>query len=133
MCGSLKFHDEIVALQQQLEKAGHKIYMPVKAPGVDYWATDGSKRVAAKKGMDLISKHMQKIEKSDAILVANYTKHDTKNYIGANTFSEMMYAHYLGKKIYLLNPVPDQDYIIDEIKTVDPILLNGSIDSLLTT
>lgn len=130
ICGSLKFHDQLVEIQKTLEKAGHTIYMPVKAEGVDYWAQDGAKRVEAKKGLDLIRKHMDKINTSDAILVANYTKHDQENYIGANTFGEMIYAHYIHKPIYLLNPKPEQLYIADEVDTMEPIVLNGDLNQL---
>ena len=37
ICGSIKFIDQMISAQKVLEKAGHKVYMPVKAPGVDYW------------------------------------------------------------------------------------------------
>ena len=134
MCGSIKFMDEMVALQKTLEKAGHTVYMPIKVPGVDYWEEDGSGRVAAKKADNLIGKHMDKIKKSDAILVANYTKKGIKNYIGGNTFSEMMFAHYLGKKIYMVNPAPKQNYvvdIIDELDSMEPRVVGGSVDELL--
>jgi hypothetical protein len=120
----------MVEVQKELEALGHEVLMPVKAAGVDYWAEDNSLRVEAKKGMDLISKHMDKIEQSDAVLVVNMTKGDIENYIGANTFMELGFAHYRGKKIYLLNPSPDQPYIIDEIQTIDPIVLNGDLKNL---
>ncbi len=130
ICGSIKFFDDMVELQEKLEKLGHEVLMPVKAPGVDYWAEDNTARVKAKKTLELINEHFHKIEESDAILVVNMTKGDTKNYIGANTFLELGFAHYLGKRIYLLNPIPDQPYIIDEVLTIDPIILGGDIKNL---
>ncbi len=130
ICGSIKFFDDMVDLQKKLEKLGHEILMPVKAPGVDYWAKDNTARVKAKKTLELINEHFRKIEKSDAILVVNVTKGDIKNYIGANTFLELGFAHYLGKRIYLLNPIPDQPYILDEILTIDPIILEGDTKNL---
>ena len=130
ICGSIKFFDEMVDIQKDLEQRDHTVLMPVKAPGVDYWEADNTKRVEAKKTLELINEHFYKIEKSDAILVVNITKKEIKNYIGANTFLEIGFAHYTGKKIFLLNPIPDQPYIIDEILTVDPIVLDGTVDSL---
>lgn len=130
LCGSIKFFDKMVEMQGELEKAGHKVFMPVKAAGVDYWAEDNTSRVQAKKTLELINEHFHKIEKSDAIIVANMTKGDIQNYIGANTFLEIGFAHYLGRKIYLLNPIPDQPYIIDEILTIDPIVLEGTVAEL---
>lgn len=130
ICGSIKFFDKMVEVQGELEKLGHKVFMPVKAAGVDYWSEDNTSRVKAKKGLELINEHFHKIEKSEAILVVNMTKGDIENYIGANTFLEIGFAHYLGRKIFLLNPIPDQPYIIDEILTIDPIVLEGTVAEL---
>lgn len=130
ICSSLKFWDEIQEVKKGLEELGHTVYMPIKAEGVDYWEEDGSKRIAAKKTQGLISEHMDKIEESDAILVANYTKKEIENYIGANTFLEIGFAHHTGKKIYFLNPIPDQPYIREELEAVEPIVLGGDLSKV---
>ena len=109
---------------------GHVVLMPIKAEGVDYWSEDNSGRVVAKGKLRLIDEHMDKIEKSDAILVVNITKGDIKNYIGANTFLEIGFAHYRGRKIYSLNPLPDQPYIKDEIETINPVVLSGDLTQI---
>jgi len=130
ICGSIKFFDDMVKIQKDLEARGHTVLMPVKADGVDYWAEDNTSRVQAKKTLELINEHFNKIEDSDAILVVNITKKDIENYVGANTFLEIGFAHYRDKKIFFLNPVPDQPYIIDEIQTIDPIVIDGNIDNI---
>lgn len=130
ICGSIKFFDDMVKIQKDLEARGHTVLMPVKADGVDYWAEDNTSRVQAKKTLELINEHFNKIEQSDAILVVNITKKDIENYVGANTFLEIGFAHYRDKKIFFLNPVPDQSYIIDEIQTIDPIVIDGNIDNI---
>jgi hypothetical protein len=130
ICGSIKFFDDMVRIQKELEDAGHTVLMPVKADGVDYWAEDNSLRVDAKKGMGLIDKHLEKIDASDAILVVNITKNEIVNYIGANTFLEIGHAHHTNKPIYLLNPIPDQPYIIDEMLTFETIVLDGDVSKL---
>ncbi len=130
ICGSLKFHEQMLDIQKKLEAMGHTVLMPVKAPGVDYWAADGAERVKAKKGLELISEHFRKIDQSDAVLVVNITKGDIENYIGANTFLELGYAHDKHIKIYLLNPIPDQPYIYDEMLTFDTTVLNGDLAKL---
>ncbi len=133
ICGSMKFHDDMQKAKQQLETAGHKVQMPIKVKDVDYWAKDGSQRIAAKKKLNLISEHMQKIEKSDAILVINMTKGESENYIGANSFIEIGYAHYLKKKIFLLNPLPEQPYIVEELIATEPVVLHGNVAQIETT
>lgn len=130
ICASIKFFDQALEVQRQLERMGHTVLMPIKAAGVDYWSEDNTGRVHAKKELGLISEHMDKIERSDAILVLNITKGDIEHYIGANTFLEIGFAHYRGKKIYLLNPIPDQKYIMDEMLTVEPIVLNGDLTKI---
>jgi hypothetical protein len=130
ICGSIKFFDQMLEARARLEKMGHSVLMPVRTDGVDYWSKDNKSRVEAKKKFEFISEHMDKIEKSDAILVVNETKGDTENYIGANTFLEIGFAHYRDKKIYFLNSVPNQRYIEDEILTVEPIVLNGDLTKI---
>lgn len=131
ICGSLKFMDQMLKLQKQLESNGHTVLMPIKVAGVNYWAKESHDRVKAKKGLGLLGKHMEKIKQSDAILVTNYTKSNTKNYIGANTFLEMGFAKYLGKKIYILNPLPDQKYISEELLSFDGQIINGDLSKII--
>ncbi|MFA6013231.1 MAG: hypothetical protein WC799_24795 [Desulfobacteraceae bacterium] len=104
--------------------------MPNKAEGVDYWAKDNKSRVEAKKKFRFIDEHLDKIEKSDAVLIVNITKKDVVNYIGANTFLEMGFAYYRKKKIFTLNPLPDQPFIVDELLTFEPIVLNGHLEDI---
>jgi len=131
LCGSLKFHDKMQECARLLRKAGHTVFVPVFVSGVDYWSDDGAKRIEAKKGMNLIKEHFEKINTSDAILVINVTKRDVVDYIGANTFLEIGYAHYLGKTIYLLNDFPDQPYLNEELRTINPVPLRGDLQPLL--
>jgi nucleoside 2-deoxyribosyltransferase len=131
ICGSIKFYDEMLDVKSKLEAAGHDVLMPIKAEGVDYWSEDNTSRVEAKKKFGFISEHMDKIDKSDAILVVNITKGDMENYIGANTFLEMGFAYYRNKTVYLLNGIPDQKYIDDEISTIEPIIINGDLSGVV--
>ncbi len=130
ICGSIKFYQDMLNVKKELEKLGHKVLMPVKAKGVDYWSKDNKARVEAKKKFEFIGEHLDKIEHGDAVLIVNITKKDIKNYIGANTFMEMGFAYYQKKKIYTLNPLPNQPYIIDELLTFDPVILNSRLDKI---
>lgn len=127
ICGSLKFIDEMNEIQKNLQALGHTVLMPIWLDHVDYWSKDNTTRVNAKISLRLIHEHMNKIKESDAILVVNITKGDTRNYIGANTFMEMGFAHYLGKRIYALNSLPDQPYIKDELETMSPIVIDNDL------
>lgn len=76
---------------------------------------------------------IQKLKKECgiAVLVLNYDKNKDgkiyKNYIGGATFLEMYDAFRLGKKIFLMNDVPD-GMLFDEIEGFNPIILKGNID-----
>ncbi|MBT4597707.1 hypothetical protein HOC76_01665, partial [bacterium] len=48
------------------------------------------------------------------------------SYIGGNTFLEMGFAHVLGKKIFLLNGIPDISYKA-EIIAMQPKCLKGDL------
>jgi hypothetical protein len=137
LCGSLSFAEEIKRMKDSLNKKRHDILLPhsiEKFTPEDVRAfkndTKGRKkyfRIAP----FFIKKHLDKILNSDAILVINLEKDGVKNYIGGNTFTEIMFAFYHGKEIFLLNPIPKHERlscITDEIEIVQPIILNGNLD-----
>ena len=41
----------------------------------------------------------------------------------------MAFAHVLGKKIYLCNPIPEMSYT-DEIVALQPVIIDGDTDKL---
>lgn len=133
LCGSLSFAKQMKKVKDFLEKRGHRVFTP---PLMDHYLNgklkkykQPEKEAAKKKNFNLIKVHYEAIKKSDAILVLNYTKNKVKNYIGGNSFLEMGFAHVLGKKIYLLNPIPKMSYTA-EILAMEPIVLNGDLKKL---
>ena len=75
---------------------------------------------------DYIKAHYNFILENEAILVLNHDKNGIKNYVGGNTLMEIGFAYVNNKKIFLLNPIPEMSYT-DEIRAVDPIILNGDL------
>ena len=135
ICGSMQFHKEMSRIQKTLELVGHTVLVPksielMETIGYVHPTIDEAK-VEAKIQHDFIREHFRKIEKSDAILVLNYDKKGIKNYIGGNTFLEIGLAYWLGKKVYLLNPIPQMDYVT-ELRAMQPTILNGDL-SLINT
>jgi hypothetical protein len=76
---------------------------------------------------DAIREFWKPMQEADALLVANYDKHEIKNYIGGNAFLEMGFAHVLNQKIFLLNPVPDMPYYGTEIIAMQPAVIHGDL------
>lgn len=139
ICGSMAFASKMKSAKNRLAKDGHEVLVPefidkfIKVKELEMQAkaskrgTEGAK---LKKKHDLIRKHWEKIQKSDAILVLNYTKNKVKNYVGGNSFLEMGFAYVLGKRIYLLNPVPEQKFIKEEILAMESTVLNGNLSKI---
>ena len=63
-------------------------------------------------------------------MVLNFEKKGIPNYIGANTFLEIGYAHCMNKKIYLINEKPNQDYIIDELNGMELLVINNDLSKI---
>lgn len=133
LCWSSTFRKEKVEIKKQLIALGHE-------PLIDEWTEKLARGEApeleqqmqtehseAKKQYNFIQIYYNFINESDAIIVCNYEKKGIKDYIGSNTFLEMGYAHVLNKKIFILNDIPDQPYILDEVKAMDCIPLHGDL------
>ena len=132
ICGSMQFHREMVEVKKLLESMRHSVYIPKNADAFEkteaFVETD-EERITLKVEYDLIREHFQLINKSDAILVLNYEKKGIADYIGGNTFLEMGIAFWHGKKIFLLNPIPDMDYKT-EMHAMQPTILNGDLTKI---
>lgn len=136
ICGSASFEKEKLDIKEKLEKVDvegiineldEKLARGEEPELLKAIQKDHS---SVKRKYNFIKKYYKYISESDGILVTNFDKKGIKNYIGANTFLEMGYAHVLDKKIFLLNGMPEQDYIIDEIKTFKPTILNGDLTKI---
>lgn len=130
------FVKEMVQYKVKLEKLGHENNLHehyiAQANGQmkDLVTRMDREHGSVKKEYDYIRYHFNEIKESDAILVLNFDKNGIKNYIGANTFLEIGYAHVLNKRIYLLNDMPDQSYIKDELEAMEPTVINGDLSKI---
>ncbi|OGZ30682.1 MAG: hypothetical protein A2931_02070 [Candidatus Niyogibacteria bacterium RIFCSPLOWO2_01_FULL_45_48] len=129
----MSFAKEMLDAEKKLKGLGHNVFMP---DGCEKYAQgnikeggdEGAKR---KIENDLIRKHYNLISESEAILVLNHEKRGIKNYIGGNAFLEMGFAHILDKKIFLLNPAPETDFMAQEIQAMRPVVLGGDLNKIL--
>lgn len=121
LCGSIKFALEMKTWAARLTEEGKTALLPIGVKRLDEKTAvrENYDKAKLKREFDAIKAHFEEISRADAILVCNYDKNGIKNYIGANTFLEMGFAHCLGKKIYLVNPLPDMPYINDELYAFD--------------
>jgi hypothetical protein len=137
ICGSVKFAKEIVDIYHQLEKLGHEPIIHKEmfaiADGTAKEIIDGIKggeHHEIKRKYNFIKAWYNFIVNSDAILVCNFDKKGIKNYIGGNTLMEMGFAHVNDKKVFLLNPIPEDVPYVDEIKAMADVVLDGDLSKI---
>jgi hypothetical protein len=137
ICGSVKFADKLVEIYKELEKMGHTPMMHEEMFGI----ADGTAKklideialdhAEVKKKNDFIRFWYNLIKSGDAVLICNYDKNGIKNYIGGNTLMEIGFAHVNDKKVFLLNPIPENVSYADEIKAMADAILNGDLNKII--
>lgn len=136
ICGSVMFRKEMVEIRDKLDKMGHEgIICPIMedlASGRNPRLMEEIKRNhgGVKRKHGFIKWYYNSIVNSDAILVLNYDKNGIKDYIGGNTLMEMGFAHVHDKKIFLLNPIPQNVPYVDEIKAMTDVILDGDLSKI---
>ncbi len=130
ICGSMSFAHEMQDVATKLQEQGHQVYLPegtlaYASLGADLAAI--AEDAALKRKKDLIRRHHALIRDSDAILVVNQDRGGIKNYLGANSFLEIGFAHVLHKKIFLLNAVPEIAFCRPEIEAMQPTVIYGDL------
>ena len=118
---------EVFIFPREVELNGRKLYVTefYRMRKEDYF-NDEYWKLKSK----LINEHIEKIERSDAILVLNLDRDGNEGYIGGNTFLEIGIAYYLSKKIFLWKkPAEDLPYF-EEIMALNPVIINENIEEI---
>lgn len=136
LCGSIKFAKEIVEIYYQLKQLGHTPMMHEMMFGIaDGTAKELINEISqnhprAKRNYGFIKWWYSCIKSSDAVLVCNFDKNGIKNYIGGNTLIEMGFAHVNDKKVFLLNPIPEEVPYTDELKAMVDVVLDRDLSKI---
>lgn len=127
--GSMQFSQQMFEVAKQLKDLGHKPLLSSFCQGMLGKSDTQIEQLKLhqKFSEDAIREFWPLVQKADAVLVLNYDKNNIKNYIGGNAFLEIGFAHILHKKIFLLNPIPDNPIYQSEIEAMKPIILNGDL------
>jgi len=138
LCGSMNTADKMREVKRKVEEKGHIAILPAALDNLNVKNSSDSEKIKSnrKKYINQIKpaytkEHFKNVKNSDAVLIVNVEKNGIKNYIGGATFAELMLAYHYNKKIFLLNPIPEDerfDFIRDEIEATKPIILNGNLD-----
>jgi len=132
LCASKSFYDRVPEVKVQLEKLGHVVTAPngydAPAAETNYQAMTPQEYADWKTGM--IKHDGEVVKANDAVLVLNFEKNGQQNYIGGAAFLEMFKAWDLGKKIFLLNPIPE-NMLRDEIIGLQPVVINHNLSLVI--
>lgn len=127
--GSMQYTEQMLEAKEKLIALGHDAFLTdLHEPFVG--KTDEEKeaiKLDQKNNKDAIREFWNMMQGADAVFVLNLDKHGIANYIGGNTFLEIGFAHVLGQKIFLLNPIPDIQFYKTEIEAMEPVILNGDL------
>lgn len=129
LCGSIQHLLAMHEIKSELVKLGHFVYLPHNAEKF-IKNNDFSETPDAHKKNMYIKKHLDKIKKSDAVLIVNMEKNGVSGYIGGNTFLEMGFAMSVGVKIFIFNTYSQNLSYIDEIEGMLPIVINGDLKKI---
>lgn len=119
--GSMSFRKEFEKIKKELEAKKHEITIPL--PNEIYRKKEKNPKLKAMQDFN------KNLDKSDAILVTNFEKHERKNYIGANSLMEIGMAFNRNKKIFILYDIPEE--YKDELSAIGCITLKGDLTKII--
>lgn len=74
---------------------------------------------------------INRIEKSNAVLVCNFPIDKITGFISASMFYELIIAEYLSKPIYMLEKLNNnQDYIFSEVNSMNIVFINNDFSRI---
>jgi hypothetical protein len=138
ICASVSHYEELIQIEKDLKNMGFKVLIPDTLRTMqksnnfdpDFYKTWFKNANDYKVKTRLINKHFRKIEKSDAILIANFPKNGLVGYIGGNVLMEATLAYYLNKKIFILNQIDKKLSFEEEIYALGAKFLEGNLKEI---
>lgn len=138
LCSSAAFYEHTNQMAEELEKLGFEAVVPHNArqmkeagnynvEAVKTWY-DNPEDFAKK--TDFMRWHFDEVAKGDIVLVVNDEKNGVPGYIGSNVLLEMGIGFYLGKPIYILNPVSKEAANYEEVVGMGSIVIDGDLTKI---
>lgn len=133
--GSMTFAKQMLETKKSLEKLGHKVDVPadienhLENPNL---IDDLDSDLKHSRETNVLKKCFDLIAQNEAILVLNHKKNNTEGYIGTSVLMEIGLAYYLGKKIFILNPIPKSADArwAHEVTIMNPKIINGDFSRI---
>ena len=130
--GSMQFAKDMIKMKKQLDELGHQAKVPL---GTETHLDDNTFNDNLDGSLewcithDIMRRNFQQLAESDAVLVLNYKKNDIEGYIGVSALMEMGVAHFLHKKIFLIQKPPDYKEArwAHEVAIMQPTIVHGDL------
>lgn len=135
ICGSMSFSPEMIAAKKQLAEMGHEVQLPCDVDvhlANSGFIDDLDADLAHCRAKNILKIGFDDIAASDAAVFLNYPKNGVAGYVGTSSLMEMAIAYYLGKKIFLLHPVPPSAVArwAHEVRIIDPVVIDGDLSKI---
>lgn len=131
--GSMHFSEKMLEIGKELELLGHQ---PILSNFVNSFPSKNDEekekiKLKQKFEEDAMKRDWDSMNHADVLLVINLERHGIPGYIGGNTLFELAAGYFNGKKIFLLNPIPEIQYYRTEIEAVKPVIINGDLTKIV--
>ena len=122
---SLDFKNEMISAKHFIESKNKHTHVILPDLTRYQYIRDknGDDKTFTKIKNGLTKENLRNVKDSDSLLILNYSHRGIENYIGGNSFMEMVVAFFLEKPIYLLNDIPENMTFTEEIKSLYPIVV----------
>jgi len=129
----MQFTDKMLEYREALNKLGHEAFVTDLHKSMVGKSAEEIEEIKLhqKNNMDAIREFWRAMQGADAVLILNLDKNGIKNYIGANTFLEIGFAHVLNQKIFTINPLPDFAYTSTELAAMQPVVIDGDLTKIV--
>ena len=123
---SLDFKQAMIDAKNYIEdNSAHKVMLPELTRYQDIRDVHGDDETFTKIKNRLTKENFQNVENCDVLFIINHSHREIKDYIGGNSFMEMVIAFYLKKPIYLLNDIPEGMTYTEEVKSLYPTVVHS--------
>ena len=129
----MSFASKMFEIQEILTKQWHVVNL---SPGINFFLENPNAKMDFEQELQfcketgIMKKFFDEIAVSEAVVFLNYDKKWVSGYIGASVLMEIGIAYYLGKKIFLTNPIDTSQGYALEVLLTNPIILDWDLSKI---
>lgn len=130
---SMSFANKMFEIKEELEKLWHIVNL---SPGINFFLENPNAKMDFDQELQFckktwtMKKFFDEIAESEWVLFLNYDKKWILGYIWASVLMEIWISYFLGKKIYLINPINKSQSYALEVLLTNPTILNWDLNQI---